>query len=285
MRRWPYIALGVLIVLAAAATQVPSIAAGALLHPSRRVVYGPLPDGCVDRTFPGVGVTLRGWHCSAASPRRGSLIYLHGIADNRASAAGIVPRFTKKGLDVIAYDSRGQGVSDGEACTYGYFEKQDVGRVIDGLAAGPVILIGTSLGAAVALQAAVGQPRIAGVVSAEVFSDLGTIARDRAPWLLPDWLLHGALHVAGQRGQFDIAKVSPVAAAAALRIPVLVIHGAEDVDTRPDHSRRVFAALAGPKRLLIIPGAHHNQSLSDAATWVEIDGWVDDVLRANGTRP
>ena len=71
------------------------------------------------RTFHGVGVTLTGWDCAAAS-RRGTLIYLHGVADNRASGAGVVQRYVSRGFDVIAFDSRAHGQSSGDSCTYGY---------------------------------------------------------------------------------------------------------------------------------------------------------------------
>jgi hypothetical protein len=38
-------------------------------------------------------------------------------------------------------------------------------------------------------------------------------------------------------------------------------------------------ALAGPKRFILVERAGHSQSLSDARTWTEIEGWVDAVLR------
>jgi fermentation-respiration switch protein FrsA (DUF1100 family) len=82
---------------------------------------------------------------------------------------------------------------------------------------------------------------------------------------------------AEQQGRFHVDAVSPVAAAAAIRSPVLLIHGAVDTDTPPDHSRRVLAALAGPKRLILVPGAGHNESLR-GEVWDEIERWVESVL-------
>jgi hypothetical protein len=41
------------------------------------------------------------------------------------------------------------------------------------------VLLGTSLGAAVALQEAADDGRVVGIVAAEVFSDLRTVARAR----------------------------------------------------------------------------------------------------------
>jgi len=46
--------------------------------------------------------------------------------------------------------------------------------------------------------------------------------------------------------------VSPAAGAARIRIPVLLIHGEADTETPPQHSQRVLAALAGPRRLIAL---------------------------------
>jgi uncharacterized protein len=70
-----------------------------------------------------------------------------------------------------------------------------------------------------------------------------------------------------------------MAAAASLRIPVLLIHGAEDVDTPPEHSQRILASLPGPKRLLLVPHVGHNSSLNSPQAWDEIDRWLAGVVR------
>ena len=257
--------------------QLPGIAAGGLLHPARRVGSHPLPANCVDAQFAGAGVTLRGWMCGATAPRRGTIIYLHGIADNRGSAAGVVQRFVPRGFDVVAYDSRAHGDSDGDACTYGFFEKQDLRRVVDTLAPGPVVLIGTSLGAAVALQEAAADPRVTAIVAAETFSDLRTVATERAPAILTKSTIDRAFAIAERQGNFRVDDVHPQNAARRITAPVLLIHGAQDVETPPAHSERVYAALTGPKRLLLVPGAGHNGSLR-ADVWEQIDRWIDGVM-------
>jgi pimeloyl-ACP methyl ester carboxylesterase len=264
---------------AAACRQVPEIAAGALLHPARRTKLPVRPNNCKEREYRSSELTLRGWACSADGPRRGSIVFLHGIADNRGSAVGTILRFTAKGFDVVAYDSRAHGASDGDVCTYGYFEKVDLRRVVDGLSPGSVVLIGTSLGAAVALQAAAEDQRISGVVAAEVFADLESVARDRAPRLMPEGMIRDAFAMAEERGRFRVGAVSPETAARSIRVPVLLIHGERDAETPPNHSRRVFNALNGPKQLLFVTGAGHNESLHKPETWSVIDGWVADVVR------
>lgn len=261
------------VALAIAATQLPAIGAGALLFPSRRVTTSPPPAGCVDRTFSGVDVSLKGWQCTTTAPKRkGTVIYLHGIADNRGSAIGAIQVLLPLGFDVIAYDGRAHGESTGQRCTYGYFEKQDLQRVIDQAGAKTVILIGHSLGAAIALQAAAIEPRVRGVVAASTFSDLRTIAIERASYF-PSWSIGPALERAERDGQFTVADVSPVNSAARIGVPVLLFHGANDRDTAPSHSERVFEALRQTKQLIVVPGASHND-VFNASTWAQIVGWL-----------
>jgi pimeloyl-ACP methyl ester carboxylesterase len=266
------------------AAMAPSIAAGALLQPMRRPVTVPPPPGCRRVQLPGAGITLEGWHCSATN-RRGLIIFLHGIADNRAGAGGVAQRFVARGFDVLAYDSRAHGESGGDACTYGFYEKADLRRVLDGLPKIPVVVIGTSLGAAIALQAAAEDSRIRAVVAAEVFSDLRTVAQERTPFFVTENLVRRALAVAEERGAFEIDRVSPVEAARHITVPVLLIHGRLDTDTNPDHSRRVYANLRGPKQLILADGARHNQSLSTGAIWNEIERWLLESLTANNPLP
>jgi pimeloyl-ACP methyl ester carboxylesterase len=284
LRRWAKISVISLLALfvvaaGAAVSQLPSLAAGGLLHPWRRPVNQPPPSGCEDKTYPGKGVALAGWQCHASGERRGTLVYLHGVADNRAAVAGIVSRFTAQGFDVVAYDSRAHGNSQGDTCTYGFYEKEDLRSVLDTLDPGPIVLIGTSLGAAVALQEAADDSRVTAVVSAEVFSDLRTVARERAPFFLTEEVIRKAFSLAEARGQFVLDQVSPVEAARRIPVPVLLIHGASDKDTVPDHSRRVYAALQGPKQLILVEGAGHNESLNRGDVWNQIDRWISGVVK------
>ena len=284
-RRWRTATVLIFVVILAAFvaawTQLPMLGAGGLLHPGRHAMTREAPAGCRDERFAGAGVALRGWRCTtSAQPRRGTIVYLHGVADNRASAAGVISRFLARGFDVIAYDSRAHGESEGDACTYGYFEKDDLHKVLDTVPPGPIVLIGTSLGAAVALQEAADDPRVTAVVGAETFSDLRTVATERAPWFFTSGVIDRAFALAEQQGHFRVDAVSPERAAGQITVPVLLLHGALDRDTPPAHSERVLAALKSPKkRLALIPGAHHNESLS-AQSWAEIEKWIDVIVSA-----
>ncbi|HEY0714427.1 MAG TPA: alpha/beta fold hydrolase [Polyangia bacterium] len=229
---------------------------------------------------------MRAWWFRANGDRRGTVIYLHGIADNRGSSVRIAEHFVPMGFDVVAYDSRAHGQSTGSACSYGVHEKRDLMRVmdqVDHVAQGPIVVLGTSLGAAVALQAAAADERIAAVVSVATFSDLRTVVAERAPFFASRNNVAQAFAIAERDAAFNVDEASPVAAAPNIRAPVLVIHGARDSETPPEHSRRVFAALKSEKRLVVVPDAGHNDCLKPAV-WREIDAWLVAAL-AKGRAP
>jgi pimeloyl-ACP methyl ester carboxylesterase len=255
--------------------------AAAILHPVRRPLTRHPSRPCESVEFSSEGARLEGWLFRAEGERRGLVVYLHGIADNRQSGLGVVERLVPEGYDVFTFDARAHGRSTGEACTYGYYERRDVGRALEVLGAPRAILLGHSLGAAVALQAAAVDRRVSGVVAASSFSDLPTIVRERSRWF---WLgrpyVEAALARAGEEGRFPPAEASPVALAPRIVAPVLLLHGADDLKTPPDHSRRIAAALRCPHRLVVLPGVGHDEILGREEAWREIDAFLDEVARA-----
>jgi pimeloyl-ACP methyl ester carboxylesterase len=109
-------------------------------------------------------------------------------------------------------------------------------------------------------RTAADDPRVTAVIAAESFSDLRTVASERAPFVFTAGTIARALRLAEQQAQFSVADVSPVRAASAISVPVLLVHGADGLDTPPEHSKRILAALNEPKQLILVPGAHHNPS-------------------------
>ena len=265
----------VAVIVAMAAGPLSSMAATRLLTPERHASVLTAPAGCVERTFRGDSGALTGWHCHATGAiQRGTIVFLHGIAGNRDSAAAVVDRFLPLGFNVIAYDARAHGSSAGELCTYGYYERHDVRRVIAEIGASRVFLIGHSLGAAVALQAAAIEPAVRGVVAVSTFADLRSVATEREDVRgLPSWLIEWGISQVERRGSFDVDATSPLRAAASINVPVLLIHGADDRRPSPAHSERVLAALRGDKHLVVVTGAGHFDVLG-RETWSRIEQWL-----------
>ena len=104
----------------AAVLVVGALSSGALASPPTGLLLPgaapgfrrPRHTGAPTRISTGDGVTLRGWFCTARGKRRGTVVYLHGIADNRGSSTGAIQRYVRAGFDVIAYDGRRHGDSE-----------------------------------------------------------------------------------------------------------------------------------------------------------------------------
>jgi pimeloyl-ACP methyl ester carboxylesterase len=196
------------------------------------------------------GVKLAAW----LLPRAGApaVILLHGYPAEKADllpiAAALAPRFT-----VLLLDQRYFGGSGGRATTLGLRERRDLSRAIDFLAArgfNQVGVFGLSLGGAVALLAAADDARIRAVAAYAPFADLRALAFDLYGWL---WYLKYPF-VGLLRGWslvffgHDITAVSPERAAAAIKVPVLLVASREDEQIPFAHAERLRRALGGNAR-------------------------------------
>jgi pimeloyl-ACP methyl ester carboxylesterase len=269
--------VAILAFLLLGAPSAPGKVLGIEVHPRRKPVVAEPPLAHRDLQLYGDGVALAAWHFPAQGRPLGiTVVYLHGFGDNRGSSLELAQRLVPRGFDVVAWDGRAHGESSGEACSYGFHEKRDLSLVLDQLGARRVILIGCSLGAEVALQAAPDDPRVVGVLASATFASLRAVVHERAPRATRSAAVEAALAEAEREGGFDAARVSPVLAAERIRVPVLLVHGEKDPWTRAAHAERIYEALPGPKRLRVVAGAGHDVPL--AQVWDEIDAWLKDVV-------
>jgi len=211
------------------------------------------------------GVHLSCW-LVAHKKARGTIIYLHGVGDCKIAGLDLTAFLFSHGYNVFLYDSRHHGESGGKYCTYGFFEKHDVSTVIDylqqreDLNTGKIGVFGTSMGAAVAIQAAAVDVRIASVVAEASFTTLRSIAVDyqrrliKLPW-------HFLRNVALARSQvvagFKARLVAPIDDVKKLHCPILLVHGLQDTFIDVQYSKELFQAAHDPKQLLLIDGANH----------------------------
>ncbi|WP_116125031.1 alpha/beta hydrolase [Lewinella sp. IMCC34183] len=213
------------------------------------------------------GLRLASFYVPATVPARGNLILLHGKDSARELYLEYLPQLVPFGYNVLLYDARGHGRSQGGYTTFGYHEWRDVAlaaRHLRHLAPGlPTGVFGHSMGGVVALQAlARGADLDFGIVES-AFTHLGEITHAYAcrqsglplPRALTDLMLDRAERLAG----FHHREVEPVRAAADVTQPVLVIHGEADSSIDVDNGRRLYAALGSAvKELYVVPGAGHD---------------------------
>ncbi len=224
------------------------------------------------------GLKLNCWLIKAVQPAKGTILYLHGVADCKIDGLRLAQLLHKERYNVMLPDARNHGGSDGEFCTFGYYEKHDVIKVIDylrsrgDLAAGKFGIFGTSMGAAVALQAAAIDHRIEAVVAENSFATLRSIFDDyqRRMIILPFHFLRNIVIKRSERiAAFKANDVSPLDCVKPLTIPVMFIYGTEDHLINCRYSVMLYDAKPLPKDLFAIPGAKHNDTWKVAGTLYE----------------
>ena len=221
------------------------------------------------------GVELRGWKVVPASPNGDWVLLFHGVSDNRTGDLGHAEFLLRHGYSVVMMDSRGHGKSGGMA-TYGWKERYDTVAIADALCATEKIrhlyAHGVSMGAAIALQSAAVEPRIAAVSAEDPFANLREVTYDYAgldvsPFLGKTLFRPAsifALRAVALTGGFNPDEVSPEKAVAQRPFPVLLICGTNDHRIPCRHAEAIYSAAMGPKELWIVQGAGHASALGQA---------------------
>ena len=217
------------------------------------------------------GLRLQCWLVPRNGPTQGTIIFLHGVGDCRIAGVPYAKLFHEKGFNVFLYDSRRHGTSEGYYCTYGFYEKHDLSIIIDyvesrsDLHIGRIGVFGTSMGAAVALQAAAIDHRIAAIVAEASFTDLRTVVVDyqtrimKLPW---HFLRNLAMSRSQKLAGFKARYVSPIQAVRHVHKPTLFIHGTDDTRIRSEYSKVLYENANQPKDLLLVHRGDHTDLLN-----------------------
>ncbi len=196
-----------------------------------------------------------------------TVVLLHGISACKEVELERAKILADAGYASLLIDLRAHGQSEGEYCTFGFYEKQDLRAVADTLAklfpTRPMAIWGASLGGAVAIQAMAVEPRYQFGIVESTFDDFNKVALEYgADWLFglrSHWLTSRVLHKSGQIAHFDPDVVKPVVSAAQINRPVFFIHGDKDARIPMWFGKGNYEACPAPgKRWYQVPGAGHN---------------------------
>ena len=213
------------------------------------------------------GLKLSCWFVPQKKKARGTIIYLHGVGDCKITGIEFARSLYEKGFNVFLYDSREHGESEGYYCTYGFYEKHDVSAVISYLQSrkdvkiGKIGVYGTSMGGAVAILAAAVDHRISAVISEGTYTALRVVFVDyqkriiKMPW---HFLRNIALVQSQKMANFKARLVAPFEDNKRVHVPILIVHGKNDLFIKSDYSKLLYDAANEPKQLLLIEGADHN---------------------------
>ncbi|HZP91724.1 MAG TPA: alpha/beta fold hydrolase [Burkholderiales bacterium] len=213
------------------------------------------------------GVALYGWYLPARANAAGTVLFLHGNAENISTHIASVAWMPAQGFNVFLIDYRGYGASEGTASLAG--AQLDIDAAMQWLLARKdidaqrIAIFGQSLGGALAIYNVAHSPyreHVRALVTDSAFSDYRSIVSEKLAGFWLTWPFQWL-----PRLTVDDAY-SPLAAVAAVSpIPLLVIHGGRDAIVPVEHARRLFDAARQPKELWIEPQAGHIQSLRDEA--------------------
>ena len=211
-----------------------------------------LPQGSEDVGFTTAdGVRLHGWFIQARTkPAAATIIYFHGNGGNVSHIGWIGEHLAACGFDVMLFDYRGYGRSEGKATDErGLYADADAAYdyVVRERGAIPekLVLYGQSLGTTAVVELA-SRRACRAIVLESGLSSASDLASSLLPWM-PRWL-----HKLGKNRFESARKLADV------HCPVLVTHGEPDNRIPTEQGRVLYASANEPKRLLIVPGAGHN---------------------------
>ena len=192
------------------------------------------------------GVRLHAWFIPAEHPRA-TVLFCHGNAGNISHRLDSIHLLHSLGLQVLIFDYRGYGQSEGNPSEAGTYRDVDAAwrylREARGLPASQIIVFGRSLGAAVAADLA-SRTRPGAVILESAFTSVPDLAAGIYPWL-PVRLL--------SRYRYDnLDKLTRIEG------PLLLVHSREDEIIPFAHGVRLFESAHEPKAFLETSGGHND---------------------------
>ncbi len=192
------------------------------------------------------GTRLNGWLLTHQRPRA-VVLFLHGSAGNITHRADVLRHLHNRlQSTIMTFDYRGFGRSEGRISEAGLLADARAARAWlatrTGVAPADIVLIGRSLGAALAVTlAAEGNARLLALESA--FPSLPEVAQAQYHWLPLSWFMTMRLDAASRIGRYEG--------------PLLQVHGRNDEVVPLRLGQRLFFAAGGPRQFIIAANAGH----------------------------
>ena len=211
------------------------------------------------------GVRLHGWWIPGESGK-GTILFCHGNGGNISHRVGWARELHETGWNLFLFDYRGYGKSRGFPTEKGtYRDARAAYEVIraryDDIEQPPVVVLGRSLGGAVAVQLALDKP-VLGLVLENTFPSVPEMARELYPFL-PRPLI---------KFRYDAAsKIDDLA------LPKLIAHSPHDEIVPYDMGRKLFDVAADPKAFAELKGGHNDTAWLTPGYPERFQGFLDLV--------
>jgi fermentation-respiration switch protein FrsA (DUF1100 family) len=210
------------------------------------------------------GLRLHGWHIKARGRSYGTIVHLHGNAENISTHVNNVLWLSFEGYDIFVFDYRGYGRSEGTPSLKGVH--LDVEAALSAVLNLPdtnkkrIFIFGQSLGGAIAVYtAAVSRHKssIKALIIDSAFSDYRLIAREKLAQLIITWPLQYPLSFLINNDYSPIKWIKGVSP-----LPLLIIHGEQDRIVPPHHASILYEKALNPKELWLIDNAGHTNAFA-----------------------
>ena len=215
------------------------------------------------------GLELKGWFIPSPTGDKRTILMCHGWGDNKGELLKQTYFLNENGgFNLLYFDFRSHGESEGEITTIGGLETIDFDAAVEWLRkakpdlADTVGVFGLSMGAAVTIASLPKHPDLRCAVVESPFSDYRTVIK-RWAWnnmKLPYYpLVAITLFILRMRVKDpEIDRFNPVESAPKIAPrPLFVIGGEFDRLMMPEDVREVFAAAREPKQLWMVPEGWH----------------------------
>ncbi len=208
------------------------------------------------------GTRLHGWWLPAQGQAAGTILFLHGNAENISTHIMSVRWLPARQFNVFLLDYRGYGASGGEPTLEGM--QDDVDSALRTLLTrtdvdpNRIVIFGQSLGGSIAIYNVAHSPyrqHIRAVVVESAFASYRQITREKLASFWLTWPFQWPL-------SWTVSDdYNPSAAVAGISpIPLLIIHGDQDPIVPVNHAKRLFELAREPKQLWIVSGGGHIQA-------------------------
>jgi len=258
-----------------------------VLAPSPELEVHELPQGVRQRVdVQRADAVIRAWVFDPPTAPRGTVLMLHGIRSDKRSLVPGARRHASHGLRAVAVDLRGHGESSGRYLTYGVEESRDLWALVDelerrALLVRPLSVVGSSYGAATALQYAALDPRVDKVVAMAPFASLREVVPAYLAWffggparLVPSALVDALVDGAARHAGFDPDRACPRCVAGRIHAAVLLIHSRDDERIPWQQSVELREALGAKAQLMLVEGEGHVRVGHAPGVTEAIDRWL-----------
>ncbi|SHE59686.1 Fermentation-respiration switch protein FrsA, has esterase activity, DUF1100 family [Seinonella peptonophila] len=285
-----YGSLGAASTVASLSTGISLYALRQLMHPPReKVNMKPEDIGCPDyeeiRIRSG-SISLAGWFVFAKKSQlldrdrenKGLplAILLHGYRCNRTkeeSLPAMIRFLTSAGLNVLSYDARAHGESEGEFSTVGNYEGNDLLNVYHFTKESgfnPVLVYGVSMGAATAATQLPKMNDVQLAVLDSTFTGLNDLlSKDFDTWTpLPKIpFTYQIVALTKLMRKISPSHVRPIDQIKQQGFPpALIFHGKNDLKIPPYHGEALWEAAANDARLILADSLDHAKVYRGYAT-------------------